>query len=82
LPFGFEAPFFSSVEVRPCVCEALANDAFEGFVRPLAIIEAVGNAVVIPDLKFGEIPMQMLLATMLINALHAHLKIEKLPSTV
>jgi hypothetical protein len=40
-------------------------------VSPFPIVDAKRNAVGIAEVKFAQVAVQMLLSTMLINALHA-----------
>lgn len=56
------------------ISEALADDPAEGFDGALGIVDPVGGAVGIPEIEFGQIAMKMLVATMLIDALHAPLE--------
>ncbi|OWK29574.1 hypothetical protein SPMU_19940 [Sphingomonas mucosissima] len=40
----------------------------------VAIVEAVGGAVVVAELEFGKVAVQMLLVAVLIHTLHAALE--------
>ena len=63
--------------VRPSIGQALANDAFGQLIRAVGIIHAKRNAVVMTEIKFRQIAMQMLLGAMLIGAAHPRLNTEK-----
>src|SRR5436190_4231102 len=58
---------------RP-VRQALALDTFEGSCRPFPIVDAEGHAVIIAEIKFREIALQMRFADLMINASDAALK--------
>src|SRR3546814_12385912 len=51
--------------------QTLTDDTYHRNVGSLAIIHAVRDPVVIPELIFRQIAMQMLFTAMLIDALHA-----------
>ena len=61
-------------DVSPPVGEALADDARERPFRALAVVDSEGDAVVVPEIELGEVAVQVLLAAMLANALHAPLE--------
>jgi hypothetical protein len=48
---------------------------------PLTIIAAERHAVAVTEIVLGKIAVKMLHGAVLVNALHAALKMEKLPST-
>jgi hypothetical protein len=54
--------------------ETLANNALERLVRPLHVVHAECDPVVVPEIELGEIAMQMLLAAVLIDAGHPALE--------
>ena len=60
--------------VNSPIGDALAADARQGASGSAAIVNAVRNTVAIAELKLGEAAMQVLLAAMLIHALHAVLE--------
>ncbi len=53
------------------VGEPLAANAFDRGNGAIGVIEAKRNAVIVAMIIFGQVPMQMLFAAVLINALHA-----------
>ena len=59
---------FASVS-RP-VRQALALDTLKSRRRPFPVSEAEIGAVIVPELKLVQIPLQMLLAAKAISALH------------
>jgi hypothetical protein len=54
--------------------EALADDTGKCGDGAVGIIAAERSAIIIPELIFGQIAVQMLLATVLIDTLHAALE--------
>lgn len=60
--------------VRPCVGQALANDALQALDGALAVIHAQSRALFIAELKFSQIAVLVLFAAVLVNALHAALE--------
>ncbi len=64
----FAAPSYGAL--GPCLGQTLANDAAHQFASAAPVINAVGLTVVMAELKFNRIAAQMLLAAMLIDALH------------
>ena len=56
------------------VREALANDALQQFTCSLLVIYLKGDAVVVAEVEFGQIAVQVFTAAMLINAVHAALE--------
>ena len=60
--------------VRPAVGEALAHDALEAFRGAFTSLIAKRNAVVVAEIKLGQIAVQCFFAAMLIDALHAALE--------
>ena len=57
--------------------EPLAAYAFEQLISALHVIHAPLDAIAVPEIKLGQIPMQMLLRAMLVNAFHAALEYGK-----
>ena len=53
------------------VGEALTADAFCNVGNSFRVTHSQGRPVIVPEIKFREIAMQVLLATMLVNALHS-----------
>jgi len=60
--------------MRHSISQPLADDAFQSDIGACSIIYAEFDAIGISEIKFTKIAMQMLLAAMLIDALHAALK--------
>jgi hypothetical protein len=60
--------------VRPPIGQTLAGETAKGLAATLPIIAAVRDPVVVAELELRDIPMQMLLGAMLIDALHAALE--------
>ena len=56
------------------ISNALAFAAANSKHGALLIIVTKRNAVIVPEIKFREIAVQMLLAAMLVHALHAALE--------
>lgn len=67
-------PLAFGLLVRPTIRDPLANDAVQRASGTTAIVDTVRDAVVIPKLELGKVAVQMLLAAMLINALHGALE--------
>jgi len=60
--------------VNPPIREAFAFDALEGDHGTHVVIDAEADAVVVAEIELREITVQMVLAAMLIDALHAALE--------
>ena len=60
--------------MRPPIRETLASRAFDCKRRTFAIFDAERGAVVVAEIVFRKITMQMLLAAMLIHTTHAALE--------
>lgn len=56
------------------VRETLARRTYNGARRTFPIVYAEGNAVVVAEIVLGQIPMQMLLGTVLVDAAHSALE--------
>jgi hypothetical protein len=54
--------------------QPLADSPGDSGVRPFRIVDAKGGAMVVTKIKFGQVAVQMALATVLINAFHPALK--------
>ena len=54
---------------RP-VRQALALDTLKSSRRPFPVSEAEFGAVIVPELKLIQVPLQMLLAAKAVSALH------------
>src|ERR1700737_4762201 len=67
LPYGLSL-------TRRSIGQTLADDAFQRASGTLHIIYAKSDALAIPEMEFRKVAVQMLLAAMLINALHAALE--------
>jgi hypothetical protein len=52
----------------------LPTNALEGARGPLVVVNAESNALAITKIELGKIAMEMLLAAMLVHALHAALE--------
>src|ERR1700724_288113 len=63
-------PYGLSVVSRS-ISKPLSDDTFQRAFGAFYVIYAKPNAIAIAKVKFGEIAMQMLLAAMLVDALHA-----------
>ena len=85
LPSSTGSPPFSPTQKAPRpiavvplvsspIRETLASYALYGKRRTFAIVDAKGDAVIISKIVFGQIPMQMLLFTVLIDAAHTALE--------
>src|SRR4051794_27910184 len=57
--------------VRLTVRQALAGGVLDGARRPFPIVASKCNAVVVAEIVFGKVAMQMLFVAVLINAFHA-----------
>ena len=60
--------------VRPSIGRALANDALGEFVGALGMVGAKSDTVVMAEVKFREIAMQILLGEILVGPAHAALE--------
>jgi hypothetical protein len=60
--------------IRPSICQSLSNDTFCENFSARHILKANCGAVRITEIEFRNVAMQMLLAAMLISALHPTLK--------
>src|SRR4051794_7135572 len=63
-----------SGNVRPPIHEPLAEAASDDHRRTLHILDAETHARVVSELELGKVAVQMHLAAMLVNALHATLE--------
>src|SRR5208282_6665109 len=70
--FAFRLLFPYGLSVMSCpIFEALADDALNHARGTLHVLYAQPNAIAIAEIKFRQIAVQMLLATVLVDALHA-----------
>jgi hypothetical protein len=60
--------------INSSVGEALSADVLQHGFRALLVIDAERNAVVVAELEFGEIALQVILRALPIHALHAALE--------
>jgi hypothetical protein len=67
--------------VRPTISQSLSNYTRSDFRNALVIFDAKRLAVVIAKIEFRETAAQMLLATILLDALHAAACKRNLPFT-
>ena len=74
---NLRAANLKSALVRSLIREALASRTLNGKRRTFAIAIAEPNAVIVAEVIFCEVAVQMLLATMLIHAAHASLEDRK-----
>ena len=65
------------LSARRRIGEAFAYDPFHGPRGTLNVVYAKPDAIAIAEIELREIAVQMLLAAMLVDALHAALEIEK-----
>lgn len=63
-----------SGSVRPLIRETLASRVLNGLRRTFAIVKAELFSVIVTEVIFGKVAMQMLFAAMLINAAHTALE--------
>ena len=79
---GFsEGRFFLGIAhflVRRSIGQALTNDAAHHLGSALFVVDATGNAIVIPEIELRKVAVQVLLITVLVDALHATLKDRKI----
>src|SRR5687767_2172028 len=68
------AAILKSGLVRPSISQAFADDASGQCRGALAVIDAKANAVVVAEIKFRKIAVQMLFAAMLVDAAHPALE--------
>jgi hypothetical protein len=61
----------------PPIGEPLASDTCSGFDKTLIVIHAKTYPLVIPEIEFSEVALQMLLAYVVINANNPAFRIEK-----
>jgi hypothetical protein len=57
--------------VRQPVREALAGPALHGALRTFSIVDAKSDAIVVSEIKFSKVAVEMFFAAMLINPAHA-----------
>jgi hypothetical protein len=62
--------------MSPAVRQALARDPLQGLFCARFVTDAKPCAVAVPEIKLGEIAVQMLFAAMLVHAFHAAFEIE------
>ena len=62
------------VFTRPPIGQPLADDALKRVRRALRILDAKPRTVVVAKIKLRDVAVQMLLAAMLVDALHAALE--------
>lgn len=60
--------------VSRSIGQTLALDALESLGCPLLIVDAEADSIVIPEVKLGQVAMEVLFRAMLIDALHAPLE--------
>ena len=60
--------------MRLSVSQPLANSTFERPVGPIRIVHAQLHPVVVPKVELREVAVQVLLAAVLVGALHAALE--------
>ncbi len=63
------AAYLKSGSVRPSISQALADDASGQGLGAAAVVNAKRSAVVVAEIKFRQIAMQMLFAAMLVPTL-------------
>lgn len=68
------APFIPKFSARHPIGKSLANYPLQGSLGPALIVDAKLYAIVVAEFKLSQIAMQMFLAAMLIDALHAALE--------
>lgn len=56
------------------ICEPLADSAFQRDIGAFNIIYAKPNAIGISEIEFAQITVQVAVATVLVDALHATLE--------
>jgi hypothetical protein len=56
--------------VRPSIGQSLANDALSQLLGAVTVVNAKRNAVVIAEIEFRQITVQVLFAAILIGAAH------------
>ncbi len=74
--------FLRGRAVNPPVSNSLPDNAFHRCNRTISIVASERGPVVIPELIFSQIAMQVLLAAVLVDALHAALENAEIASTV
>ncbi len=52
---AFPTRFFLGVDVGPCIGEPLADDTLKALNGPLAVVHAVGDAVIVAELELGKV---------------------------
>src|SRR3954468_4438643 len=75
---GLGGTSFSGLSVSRSKGQPLANDAPDRTRSTLSVVDTKSNAVAVPEIKFAEITVQMVLGAMLIDALHAPLEDRKI----
>ena len=60
--------------MSPPISQALTADLLQGAIGALLVIPVQRRAVVVAEVKFREVAVQMLFGAMLIDALHAALE--------
>ena len=60
--------------IRLSIGQALSNGALNRAAGAFGIVNFEGSAVRMPEIEFGQIPMQMVLVAVLINAGHPALE--------
>lgn len=70
-PRSFVAEALGELLTSSFVCQALADDALDRFDRTGLVIHNARRAVVVAELIFSKVAVQMLLAAMLVDALIA-----------
>ncbi len=56
------------------VGQPLADDAGQNVIGPRVIVHAKSNTMIVPEIKFRKVPVQVLLGAMLISTAHATLE--------
>lgn len=60
--------------VSPSVCEALTSHALKRNLTPPNIINTIRDSIVVTEIKFCSVAVKVLLAAVLVDALHAAFK--------
>ena len=73
-PLAFRLLPYGRSVMRPSICEAFADNAFDRIFGALYVVNSTTNAIVIPKVEFSQVAVQVLFAAMLIDALHSALE--------
>jgi hypothetical protein len=71
--------YYRPLPMSRSIGEPLSDDAFEDLVGTLNVVDSERDSLIVSEVEFGEVTVQMFLADMLINAVDAALEDREVP---